>query len=86
MFRQLILIYSIVALVLVGYVMVTNSGRWDLEDIAQAALILGYPFLVFFYALSTPPASDEPTYLNLFFERRRLEEQAKIDLLKSRER
>ena len=85
MLRQLVLVYSIVAIGTIGYLVVDFSGRWDVEDIAQAAFTLCYPVLVFFYALTTHPASDKPTYLNLFFERRRLEEQAKIDQLKSRE-
>jgi len=71
------------AIVAVTYLFATYRGNHDLEDVIMFILMVGYPSLVLFYLITTKPTSDKVTYLDLFFERRRLEEQAKIDKLKS---
>jgi hypothetical protein len=74
------------AIVAVTYLFATYRGNHDLEDVIMFILMVGYPSLVLFYAITTKPPSDESkkvTYLDLFFERRRLEEKAKINKLKS---
>ena len=85
-FRNLVLVLSIASMCVVGYLVVTVNRTFSLPDLAQIFFLLGYPALVLVYIALNPPPSDEPkkvTYLDLFFERRRLEEQAKIDKLKS---
>ena len=87
MLRILILVSSIAVISLFVYFMtLTNAQINDLDDYLLAISMSGYPLLVLFYAITTKPPSGEAkkvTYLDLFFERRRLEEQAKIDKLKS---
>ena len=83
MLRILIGVLSIMAMILVAYLIWTARNPIGLEEAFQIFLMVGYPSLVLFYAITVKPASDKPTYLDLFFERRRLEEQAKIDKLKS---
>jgi len=67
---------------IVGFLVATVNRTISLEDFAQIVFMLGYPALVLVYIALNPPPS-KVTYLGLFFERRRLEEQAKIDKLKS---
>ena len=86
MLRISVLMLSAMAIVAVTYLFVTHSGNHDLDDVIIFILMVGYPSVVLFYAITTKPTSDESkkvTYLDLFFERRRLEEQAKINKLKS---
>jgi len=71
------------AMILLAYLIVTVPNPIRLKGAIGIFLMAGYPSLVLFYAITVKPASDKPTYLDLFFERRRLEEQAKIDKLKS---
>jgi len=80
--RILVLVLSIVSMCIVGYLVATVNRTISLEDFAQIVFMLGYPALVLVYIALNPPPS-KVTYLGLFFERRRLEEQAKIDKLKS---
>lgn len=82
MLRILVLVLSIVSMCIVGYLVATVNRTISLEDFAQIVFMLGYPALVLVYIALNPPPS-KVTYLGLFFERRRLEEQAKIDKLKS---
>ena len=86
MLRNLILVSSVIAITLIAFLFVTSSKRADLEDVGILFLLVGYPSLVLFYLITTKPTSDKVTYLDLFFERRRLEEQAKIDKLKSEDK
>lgn len=83
MLRILILVSSVTAIILFAYLFATHRANHDLEDVIIFILMVGYPSLVLFYLITTKPTSDKVTYLDLFFERRRLEEQAKIDKLKS---
>lgn len=84
MLRILVLVLSIVSMCIVGYLVATVNRTISLLDFAQIVFMLGYPALVLVYiALNPPPSDEQVTYLGLFFERRRLEEQAKIDKLKS---
>lgn len=82
MLRILVLVLSIVSMCIVGYLVATVNRTISLEDFAQIVFMLGYPALVLVYIALNPPPS-KVTYLGLFFERRRLEEQAKINKLKS---
>ena len=83
MLRILILVSTAIILIVVAFQFAMNIARFDLEDFGMLVLLIGYPSLVFFYVITTKPTPDNVTYLDLFFERRRLEEQAKIDKLKS---
>ena len=84
--RNSVLMLSLMAIVAVTYLFATYRGNHDLEDVIMFILMVGYPSLVLFYLITTKPTSDKVTYLDLFFERRRLEEQAKIDKLKSEDK
>ena len=83
MLRQLVLVLSVVAIIWIVSFAVRASGRLPLDVVAFFLFMSSYFFLVFYYALKSDPPTNKPTYLSLFFERRRLEEQAKIDKLKS---
>ena len=83
MLRILVLVSSVIAIVVVAYLFATHRGNFDLEDFITLILLVGYPSLVLFYVITTKPTTDNVTYLDLFFERRRLEEKAKINKLKS---
>ena len=80
MLRLLILVLGIGQIVFFAYLAVTEGRHWDTYEFISAFLLVSFALLVIFYVLSGP---SSPTYLGLFFERRRLEEQAKIDKLKS---
>ena len=87
--RNLVLALSITAIIVVAYLIATHRGFYRLGDIIQGIFFLGYPSLVLYYVITAKPPSEKPkivAYLDLFFERRRLEEQAKIDKLKSEDK
>ena len=86
MLRNLVLVLSITAIIVVAYLIATHVGFYRLGDIIQGLFFLGYPSFVLYYVITAKPSFEKPkivTYIDLFFERRRLEEQAKIDKLKS---
>jgi hypothetical protein len=83
--RNLVFVLSITAIIVVAYLIATHRSFYRLGDIIQGLFFLGYPSLVLYYVITAKPPSEKPkivTYLDLFFERRRLEEQAKIDKLR----
>ena len=85
MLRNLVFVLSITAIIVVAYLIATHRSFYRLGDIIQGLFFLGYPSLVLYYVITAKPPSEKPkivTYLDLFFERRRLEEQAKIDKLR----
>jgi len=83
--RNLVFVLSITAIIVVAYLIATHRSFYRLGDIIQGLFFLGYPSLVLYYVITAKPPSEKPkivNYLDLFFERRRLEEQAKIDKLR----
>ena len=76
----LVAVMSVIGLIFMGFGSINNS-RWNLEEFIIFSVVISYLALVLYYVRTTTASKD--SYLGLVMERRRLEEKAKINKLKS---
>lgn len=62
-----------------------HPQRWSADDVFLVVVMLAVPALNLMWFLSTAEkGNDKKGFLSMYFERKRLEEQEKIDKLKSK--
>lgn len=77
----LVAIGSVVLLVFMLFIAIDTHPTWRVTSTISVIGMTAYPVLTLYYLRLTTAPKD--SYLGLVMERRRLEEQAKIDKLRS---
>lgn len=78
---------NVLQILFMSYIAINTPSSWDVRDTLLFLVIIGVPCitlpLLFNFKYNTPSAQRPSSWLCLFLQRKRLEEQQKIERLKS---